>query len=198
MAYGTILGQTPTASNVSYNNSSTSSIITGANVQQAIDQLFTSVSNGKQQIASAITDKGVSTSADDTFATMAENIGKISTGGGLGGYKSSNLQYSYNTPTVTDPDTWTNMPGFAFNQAGADKYIVLVLTNEGTVVMETRNTNLLYQMHGVNNQNIFLYFSMFQRSNGIYVPRFRAGNSYSAGANFNFTCYYFAYNFQSL
>ena len=80
MAYGTILGQTPTASNVSYNNSSTSSIITGANVQQAIDQLFTSVSNGKQQIASAITDKGVSTSGTDSFATMAENIGKITTG----------------------------------------------------------------------------------------------------------------------
>ena len=74
MAYGAILSQTPTASNVAYNNSQTSSIITGSNVQQAIDQLFTSVSNGKQQIASAITDKGVSTSANDSFATMATNI----------------------------------------------------------------------------------------------------------------------------
>ena len=79
MAYGAILGQTPTASNVTYNNSQTSSIITGTNVQQAIDQLFTSVSNGKQQIASAITDKGVSTSADASFAQMAANIGSIST-----------------------------------------------------------------------------------------------------------------------
>lgn len=78
MAYGTILGQTPTASNVTYNNSQTSSIITGTNVQQAIDQLFTSVSNGKTLIASAITDKGVSTSASDTFQQMATNIGQIS------------------------------------------------------------------------------------------------------------------------
>lgn len=77
MAYGAILGQTPTASNVTYNNSQTSSIITGTNVQQAIDQLFTSVSNGKGLIASAITDKGVSTSASDTFAQMATNIGSI-------------------------------------------------------------------------------------------------------------------------
>lgn len=77
MAYGAILGQTPTASNVTYNNSQTSSIITGTNVQQAIDQLFTSVSNGKAQIASAITDKGVSTSASDSFAQMATNIGLI-------------------------------------------------------------------------------------------------------------------------
>lgn len=79
MAYGAILGQTPTASNVTYNNSQTSSIITGTNVQQAIDQLFTSVSNGKAQIASAITDKGVSTSANASFAQMAANIGEIET-----------------------------------------------------------------------------------------------------------------------
>lgn len=77
MAYGAILGQTPTASNVAYNNSQTSSIITGNNVQQAIDQLFTSVSNGKSLIAGAITDKGVSTSANDTFQQMATNIESI-------------------------------------------------------------------------------------------------------------------------
>lgn len=77
MAYGAILGQTPTASNVTYNNSQTSSIITGTNVQQAIDQLFTSVSDGKTQIASAITDKGISTSASDSFTQMATNIGLI-------------------------------------------------------------------------------------------------------------------------
>ena len=77
MAYGVILGQTPTAQNVTYNNSQTSSIITGTNVQSAIDQLFTSVSNGKELIANAITDKGVATSATDTFATMAQNIGEI-------------------------------------------------------------------------------------------------------------------------
>lgn len=79
MAYGSILGQTPIASNVLYNNSQTSSIITGNTVQQAIDQLFTSVSNGKNLIASAITDKGVSTSGSDTFQTMANNILNINT-----------------------------------------------------------------------------------------------------------------------
>ena len=66
------------AGDVSYDNSETSAIITGDNVQSAIDQLFTSVSNGKTLIASAITDKGVSTSASDTFQQMATNIGQIS------------------------------------------------------------------------------------------------------------------------
>lgn len=79
MAYGNILGQTPIASNVLYNNSQTSSVITGNTVQQAIDQLFTSVSNGKNLIASAITDKGVSTSGNDSFQTMANNILNINT-----------------------------------------------------------------------------------------------------------------------
>ena len=41
------------------------------------DQCFQSVSNGKSLIASAITGKGVSTAADATFQTMANNINSI-------------------------------------------------------------------------------------------------------------------------
>lgn len=44
-----------------------------------IDDLKTSVSDGKAAIASAITGKGVSTSPTATFSTMATNIGKIQT-----------------------------------------------------------------------------------------------------------------------
>lgn len=44
------------------------------------NELFTSVSNGKSLVASAITDKGVATDATATFATMADNIDQISTG----------------------------------------------------------------------------------------------------------------------
>ena len=47
-----------------------------------VNSLFQSVSNGKSQIAGAITDKGVSTSASDSFNTMANNIRSISSGGG--------------------------------------------------------------------------------------------------------------------
>ena len=50
-------------------------------IDGALDELFTSVSNGKT-IASAITDKGVTTLATDTFAVMADNIGEIEGGGG--------------------------------------------------------------------------------------------------------------------
>lgn len=67
-----------TASSVSYSN--TTSGMTSGNVQNAIDELFQSVSEGKSLIAAAVTDKGVETAATDSFATMAGNIGEISDG----------------------------------------------------------------------------------------------------------------------
>ena len=45
----------------------------------AINEVFQCVSNAKGKIAEAITDKGVETSATDTFQTMANNIYKINT-----------------------------------------------------------------------------------------------------------------------
>ena len=45
-----------------------------------MNSLKSSVSSGKAQIASAITDKGVSTSASDSFSQMATNINQIKTG----------------------------------------------------------------------------------------------------------------------
>lgn len=44
------------------------------NAATEIENLKSSVSNGKNLIANAITDKGVATSSSDTFATMANNI----------------------------------------------------------------------------------------------------------------------------
>lgn len=49
-------------------------------IKQRLDEVFTSVSDGKLLVASAITDKGVSTEDDATFQVMANNIRDISTG----------------------------------------------------------------------------------------------------------------------
>ena len=46
--------------------------------QKDLDDLFQSVSSGKTLVANAITGKGVSTATDATFATMANNINRIS------------------------------------------------------------------------------------------------------------------------
>lgn len=47
---------------------------------EGFDDLKKSVSDGKTAVANAITDKGVDTATDASFATMAENISKIETG----------------------------------------------------------------------------------------------------------------------
>ena len=49
-----------------------------------MNNLFQSVSSGKSQVAEAITDKGVPTSASDSYSTMASNIRNIPSGGGSG------------------------------------------------------------------------------------------------------------------
>lgn len=49
-------------------------------IKGELDKVFQSVSDGKSQIAAAITDKGIDTAADATFNVMSENIGKIKTG----------------------------------------------------------------------------------------------------------------------
>ena len=60
------------AEDVNFDNTWTS--MQSDNVQDAIEEVFQSVSNGKTLIAAAITDKGVSTAATDSFQTMASNI----------------------------------------------------------------------------------------------------------------------------
>lgn len=49
-------------------------------ITQKLNEVFQSVSSGKSLIASAITDKGVTTRSDATFETMANNISKIEQG----------------------------------------------------------------------------------------------------------------------
>ena len=67
-----------------------------------INTLKKSVSDGKTLVATAITDKGVDTAADATFAVMAENIGQIETGGGeLHGATISVTTSEENPTTIT-------------------------------------------------------------------------------------------------
>ena len=62
----------------------TSQVATTAFVQTELTEVKKSVSDGKTLVATAITDKGVETAADATFAVMATNIKAIETGGGVG------------------------------------------------------------------------------------------------------------------
>ena len=74
---------------------------TNKTVKGSIVELFQNVSNGKQLIATAITDKGVVTSSDSTFQVMANNIGLISTGIDIEGkiITIDNTKYKLSTDT---------------------------------------------------------------------------------------------------
>lgn len=100
-----------TAADISYDN--TDSGLTAENVQDAIDEVFQSVSDGKELIADAITDKGVPTSATDTFATMASNISSIPSGGGGAGPIFEAMGFN----KVENP-TYTIVHGTITNQNG--------------------------------------------------------------------------------
>jgi len=52
-------------------------------IASKLNEVFQSVSNGKELIASAITDKGIETDATAEFSTMAENISNIEGGTSL-------------------------------------------------------------------------------------------------------------------
>jgi hypothetical protein len=56
----------------------------GAASKAELEEVKTSVGEGKALIASAVTDKGVATADDATFAQMAANIAAIPSGGGGG------------------------------------------------------------------------------------------------------------------
>lgn len=81
---------------------------TAQDLKGAINEVFQNVSNGKQLIATAITDKGITTSSDSTFQTMATNIGNISS-------KNINVEgFTEYTVFETDeaiPDTWIGTNG---------------------------------------------------------------------------------------
>lgn len=68
-----------------------------------VDDCFTSVSDGKKAVASAITDKGVTTAQNAEFATMAANVRKIKTNPSLQ-TKTVTLDTSNTTQTLT-PDS---------------------------------------------------------------------------------------------
>ena len=95
-----------------------------SSIVSAISETFTSVSNGKSLVASAITDKGVSTSSDATFEIMAQNIEAIPTGSpkpktvNFYDFK-GNLAHSYTTEEAASLSELPEAPvieGFTFQK----------------------------------------------------------------------------------
>ena len=90
------------SSSVAYDNKNSGS--PANNVKEALDDLYVMADDGKEKIANAITNKGVETSKEDSFDTMASNINNI-----LGGdYDLSKLRESlaYSGLGITDETSY--------------------------------------------------------------------------------------------
>ena len=111
-------------------------------LETQVSDLFQSVSDGKTLVANAITDKGVSTATDATFATMASNISKINTNG-----------YKEETESWDKTSTGANRIVFTFS---ADVYGVKQITPPSDasshIVPET-----LTSMFTINGRKLTLY-----------------------------------------
>ena len=143
------------------NGTSAVTMSTVAQVKTAlgIDELKTSVSEGKSLIAAAVTDKGVQTAADDTFQQMATNIGNISTGLNMDGFNncvrinwsSSPIQFSDNKLIFAVSVTSLHDPIFLminFAQSAVfrremNSYNGIVITESLKTYESTANVNFL-------------------------------------------------------
>lgn len=120
-----------------------------------INELFTSVSNGKKLIASAITDKGVETDANDKFATMAENIGKID-GGSSGGCISIPIDLNQYADTYT-----------YISEVVGSMYRYLKLSSNGSTA-NTSNHYVEVQAFDDNGVNVALGKTSNVATDGVY------------------------------
>lgn len=153
------------ATNTSYDNSMSGASST--NVQDALDECFQSVSDGKALVASAITDKRVSTDATATFAKMAENIAKIVLGSG-----------NATAGDVLSGKTFTNNDGVEYvgsmtNNAGTSKSAAGSLDSTNSRVQLTIPANAYYS----TASKLYIAYSTLASLIGLTAAKIVKGNT---------------------
>lgn len=174
---GIVIPTSYPADDITYDNSDTG--LTAENVQDALDEVFTNVSDGKVLLADAITDKGVETSADDTFATMAENISEIPTGGGGGGDATVVL-------TQIKPNN-NAAAAYSYTATESCKLIVLIFQNTGSsnpnLSVKQNGTSISTSYTNVNGTAHTYQYDIATVSNGdIIAINFQNSGIYISGA----------------
>ena len=160
---------------------------TAKTLKGAINEVFQDVDNGKTLIASAITDKGIATSNNDTFQVMADNISKINsviTDVNINSYNilkdnwkfkllsnngtdrsyTNEISQSYDDSTfenISVPHDWAIYK--EFNSSSPGKYEGGYLDGgDGVYRIKLDTTSL-------NGQKVFLYFDGIFMESEVYI-----------------------------
>ena len=160
---------------------------TAKTLKGAINEVFQDVDNGKTLIASAITGKGITTSNNDTFQVMADNISKINSvitdvninscnilkdnwkfkllsNNGTGTSYTNEISQSYDDSTfenISVPHDWAIYK--EFNSSSPGKYEGGYLDGGDGVYRIKLDTASL------NGQKVFLYFDGIFMESEVYI-----------------------------
>ena len=135
-------------------------------LQTELDNLKTSVSEGKSLIAAAVTDKGVQTAADATFQQMATNIGSIQTGVELWNVYLDLAPWEYTTPYLPGKNNYIYTTAGTY-QVPAYSIIALSFRNE----FHYRLTNAI-ELHR-NGQSNVDHFAILLTGNNARIEMYR-------------------------
>ena len=129
---GVVAVTTISSKNVIYQNKT---------VNSALDELYDEATTGKELVAAAITNKGISTTSTDTYQTMATNINNIDTNHTEINQKLSNLESKHNTDIASLTGSISNLnSNFSKDATWVDLSQNLNSTNVASVTEYVRYT----------------------------------------------------------
>lgn len=117
---------------------------TSVELEGAMSELFTSVSDGKSLVASAVTDMGQAANGSDTFSTLATKIRDVSkdANAGVGDVLASKTFYQggvKRTGTIPSKGVQTYTPGTTSQIIAANQYLTGVQTILGDPELKPEN-----------------------------------------------------------
>ena len=111
-------------------------------VNTALDELYNEAATGKELIAAAITNKGITTTSTDTYETMAANINNIDTDNSELNQKISNLESKHNSDITSLTGSISNLTKNLTGLSKLDTVDKLAETSSTTEIIINLNQNI--------------------------------------------------------